>query len=135
MSVLKMIDNDIIKNSQRLHIENEVLRAGFLSAKREVIEELQEKFKYDSDLKDYFSEEGESLKDFFKKNEARLGGRWAKEDKDRKAKEDLKNRYRPFFDPKSRFYSAVSGEDNWKKRLELYRLDRDTAEELASEYK
>lgn len=127
-------DEDTLEQNKRLYLENKILREGYISVTLSQIEELQQKYAYDSDLKGYYSADGKRLEDDLRLNAAKYGGRWQRITPEDAERRRLKDAYRKYFDPAAAGYSIEPESASWFKRLELYRSNRAVAEELQKQY-
>ena len=133
MDIIQKIDRELINS---LRLENEVLKAGYLSADFFEVEEIAKRYgcEYIAETGCFISDTGERLTDLLKSKAQRLGVQYVQSTGETEAQKALKQQYRRFFDPTNKEYSEDPNSDSYKKRVECHSKDSAVALSLLNEY-
>lgn len=133
MDVIKQMDRDLINS---LRLENEVLKAGYLSADLYEVEEIAKRYgaEYISETGCFIADTGERLTDLLKSKAQRLGVQYVQSSGETETQQALKQQYRRFFDPLQSDYSEDPNSNSYQKRVECHSKDSTVACALLKEY-
>lgn len=133
MSMINDIDKDTIA---RLRLENEVLRAGYLTADMVEVEQIAKDSRCDylPEVGYHVADSGERLCDVLKSKAQRLGKRFTEEKEDTQKTKEVMTKYRRYFNPDYAEYSEDPNSASYAKRLECYKTDSTAANNLLNEF-
>lgn len=133
MNIIQQMDRDTIN---RLRMENEVLRAGYLNADMSEVEQIARDTRCDyiPDINVHVADSGERLCDILKSKAQRLGKRYVEEMEDTQKTKDVMQKYRRYFNPDYTEYSEDPNSECYLKRVQCHAEDSTAALNLLNEF-